>query len=373
MCQQRRINMKRRTFIKAAGVFASTGALGGLSFPLIAQRPIRLKFESYVTETAGPSWIDRWFLDQLEERTDGAVVISRYWAASLNKVGEHLSAVRDRTIDMTLVSPGYYQADLPVTRGLEWYFRMQRADSLLSVCRDVYEEFEPLRTEWENRHRAKVLYWTNWNYAPMITRKAVNSPQDLQGLRIRGYGVANDVIERLGGTGVPMAAPEVYTALERGVLDGVYGFDFITAISYKLHEIAPHFTNMGDGPHAPSAVVINTEVWESFPDEIKEIYNELVQEIYDGQYSKIMAAALATYVDKAVEEGVQFNSWDHNSQATAKKVVQPAQIEHWINTVAKPNNIDGIRMQEIIAQAIERHDANGILLRPEEIAAQKGA
>lgn len=60
-----------------------------------------------------------------------------------------------------------------------------------------------------------------------------------QGQKIRGYGIATDVIERLGGVAVPMAAGEVYQALERGVLDGVYGFDFVTAIAYKLHEIAP--------------------------------------------------------------------------------------------------------------------------------------
>lgn len=362
--------MKRRQFIKTASAIAGVGAFGGLSFPVIAKKPISLKFESYVTETAGPSWIDRWFLDELEKRTDGAVKVARYWAASLNKVGEHLSAVRDRTIDISLISPGYYQADVPVTRGLEWYFRMQRADSLLQVCRDVYDQFEPLRDEWEKRHRAKVLYWTNWNYAPMITRKEVNSQDDLKGLKIRGYGVANDVIERLGGTGVPMAAPEVYTALERGVLDGVYGFDFITAVSYKLHEIAPHFTNMGDGPHAPSAIVINTQVWESFPDEVKAVCNDLVQEIYNEQYSKIMTKVLADYVDKSTAEGVKFNTWSDEAKSRAKATVQPAQVEHWIETVAKPNNIDGQKMQELISAAIEKHDPNGTLLRPEEIAAQ---
>ncbi len=360
--------MKRRQFIQAAGLVAGAGAFGGLVAPVFAKSKVKMKFESYVTETAGPSWIDRWFLDELEKRTDGEVQVARYWAASLNKVGEHLSAVSDRTIDMSLISPGYYQSDLPVTRGLEWYFNMTRADSLLKVCQEVYSNFEPLRDEWEKRHKAKVLYWTNWNYAPMITRKEVNSPEDLKGLKIRGYGVANDVIERLGGTGVPMAAPEVYTALERGVLDGVYGFDFITAVSYKLHEIAPHFTDMGDGPHAPSAVVINVDVWNSLPEEIKVVCNELQQEIYATQYSEIMTKVLAEYVEKAESEGVKFNIWSDEQKQKAKNIVQPDEINHWIETVAKPNNIDGEAMQNLINEAIEKYDPQGTLLRPEEIA-----
>ncbi|MYN13311.1 ABC transporter substrate-binding protein [Pusillimonas sp. TS35] len=362
--------MKRREFIRATGLLAGAGALGGLSLPLSAKEKISFKFDSYVSETAGPSWLDRWFLSELEKRSGGIVKVRRYWSASLNKVGEHLPAVRDKTSEMSLISPGYYQADLPVTRGLEWYFRMNRADALLQVCRDVYGQFEPLRDEWEKRHRAKVMYWTNWNYAPLITRTPIKSLEDIKGKRIRGYGVATDVIERLGGTAVPMAAPEVYTALERGVLDGVYGFDFITAVAYKLHEIAPHFTDIGDGPHAPAATVINIDTWQSFPAGIQAACNEIVDEIYGGQYSSIMNKVLHDYVQKARKEGVKFHVLDDAQKKTAKALIQPAQVNKWSETVAKPAGIDAARMQALIDQAIAKHDPKGTLLRPSEIAAQ---
>jgi len=362
--------MKRREFIKAGGLLAGAGALGGLPGAVFAKDKVTFKFDSYVSETAGPSWLDRWFLSELEKRSGGAVKVRRYWAASLNKVGEHLSAVRDNTSEMSLISPGYYQADLPVTRGLEWYFRMNRADALLQVCRDVYGEFEPLRDEWEKRHRAKVMYWTNWNYAPLIMRTPIKSLDDIKGKRIRGYGVATDVIERLGGTAVPMAAPEVYTALERGVLDGVYGFDFITAVAYKLHEIAPHFTDIGDGPHAPAATVINIDAWNAFPAGVQSTCNEIVEEIYGGQYSTIMNKVLHDYVKKAVGEGVKFHVLDDAQKQAAKALIQPAQVNHWVDTVARPAGIDGKRMQALIDQAIAKHDAKGTLLRPSEIARQ---
>ena len=362
--------MQRRHFLKSAGALAGASALGGFPLSAFAQKKVSFKFDTYISETAGPSGLDQWFLTELEKRSGGQVNVRRFWSASLNKVGEHLSAVRDNTSEMSLISPGYYQADLPVTRGLEWYYRMERADSLLLVCRDVYENFQPLRDEWEQRHKSKVMYWTNWNYAPMITSKPVNEPADLKGLRIRGYGVANDVIERLGGTGVPMAAPEVYTALERGLLHGVYGFDFITAVAYKLHEIAPHFTAMGDGPHAPSAVVINLDVWNSLPDEIKTICNQLTEEIYSGKYSEIMTKVLDDYVKKAESEGVKFNIWSDEHQQAARKIVQPDQVNHWVETVAKPANIDGEQMQKLISEAIEKFDPSGSLLRPAEIAAK---
>lgn len=365
--------MKRRQFVRSTGALAGAGVLSlATPFGALGASQVKMKFDSYVTETAGPSWIDRWFLDELEKRSDGEVKISRYWAGSLNKVGEHLGAVRDGTSEMSLISPGYYQPELPVTRGLEWYFRMTWADALLHVCKEVYDEFPPLRDEWEKRHRSKVLYWTNWNYAPMITRKPIQSPADLKGLKIRGYGIAGDVVERLGGPAVPMAAPEVYTALERGVLDGVYGFDFITAIAYKLHEIAPHFTNMQDGPHAPSAIIINVDTWAKLPDNIKQICNDLSDEIYKTQYNAIMDRVLRDYVKKALDEGVQFAAFDDDVAAEARKLVQPAEVDKWIETVAKPNKIDGARMQELVDAAIAKFDPQGGLKRPQEIAAEIG-
>ncbi|MDZ7810006.1 MAG: TRAP transporter substrate-binding protein DctP [Arhodomonas sp.] len=75
----------------------------------------------------------------------------------------------------------------------------------------------------------------------------------------------NDTIDRLGGSPVPMAATEVYTSLERGVIEGAAGFEFVTAVSYQLHEVAPHFTDIGAGPHAPAATVISMRAWESLP------------------------------------------------------------------------------------------------------------
>lgn len=358
--------MRRRTFLKASA--ATAGGAFVMGMPFIASAATSLKFDSYVSETAGPSWIDRWYLDELEKRTNGEVKIRRYWSGSLNKVGEHLSAVRDGTSEMTLISPGYYQAELPVTRGLEWYFRMNYADALQRVCRHVYENFDPLRAEWEQRHRSKVLYWTNWNYAPLILREPINSLEELKGKRIRGYGVATDVIEALGGTAIPMAAPEVYPALERGILDGVYGFDFVTAVAYKLHEIAPNFYDIGDGPHAPAATVMNKKVYDGLPDDVRQVSDEIVGEIYDGKFTEIYEDVLGRYVEKATSEGVTLNTISDEEKQMARDLVQPAQVNKWIENVAPKAGIDGEEMQSMISDAIAKYDPEGTLRRPYDIS-----
>lgn len=358
--------MQRRQFLKTGA--AAAGSTFIMGAPSILRAATSLKFDSYVSDTAGPSWTDRWYLDELEKRTNGEVTVRRYWSGSLNKVGEHLAAVRDGTSEMSLIAPGYYQAELPVTRGLEWYFRMNRADSLQKVCREIYDTFDPLRAEWEERHRSKVLYWTNWNYAPLILREPIESLADLKGKRIRGYGVATDVIEALGGTAIPMAAPEVYPALERGILDGVYGFDFVTAVAYKLHEIAPNFYDIGDGPHAPSATIMNKAVHDGLPDDVRKVSDEIVDEIYGGKFSEIYGDVLKRYVDTAKAEGASLMTVSDAEKQRARDLVQPAQVNKWVENVAPKAGIDGEKMQSMIADAIEKHDGEGTMPRPYEIA-----
>ncbi|MBA4501676.1 TRAP transporter substrate-binding protein DctP [Marinobacterium marinum] len=360
--------MKRREFLKLSAVSVG-GAITLTTLPgqVLAQTSQRLKYDSYVTEHASPSVLDRWFLDELVKRTNGEIEIQYYWAQSLNKAGAHLKAIKNNISEISLIAPGYYQSDLPTTRGLEWYYKMNRADALLKVCRDVYDEYTPLRQEWESRHKAKVLYWTNWYYCPLITREPINSIEDLKGKRIRGYGVGTDVVEKLGGRAIPMAAPEVYSALERGVLDGAFGFDFITAISYGLHEAAPYITEIGSGPHAPSATVIGIDAWNALPDDIKAVVNELTQEIYQHKYHDIYSDIAENRVRKAMNEGARFSQWEAAEIEAARKRVQPTQVNDWVDNVAGKAGIDGHAMQSIITTAIQRHDADGRLKTPYEI------
>jgi len=362
--------VKKRTFLKSAGLLAGAGLSAGWSGQLLAQsKPITIKYDSYVPETAGPSRLDEWFLKELETRSNGAVRVRRYWAQSLNKVGEHLAALRDGTSEMSLISPPYYHAQLPVTRGLDWYYRINRADTMHRVCRDLYEQFQPLRDEWEKRYGIKVMYWTNWYYCPLVTREPLKSIEDIRGKRFRGVGASNDVITRLGGTAIPMAGPEVYTALERGVLDGVSGFDFLSAVAYKLHEIAPYFTNIGDGAHSAAAVCINMRVWNAFPESIKKICNDLVAEIYTAKYTEIYADTAQRYVKTVLAEGAKFASLPETEIAKARTLVQPAQTQLWLDNVAKPAGIDGERMQALIDQLIAKYSPQGSLKRPDELAA----
>lgn len=365
--------MNRRDFLRTSALSgAAVGAvltLGpGISLASATKEgKWTLKYDCYIGATAETAQLDNWFLDEIEKRSNGRINIKKFWSGSLNKVGQHLPAIRDGLSEISMIAYGYYPSDVPLSRGLEWYYRgCDHADTLLHVCRDVYASSPELRQEWEERNNSKVLYFTNWSYCPFIMKKPISSIEDLRGKKIRGYGIATDTLGRLGAHGMPIVAGEVYTSLERGILDGAFGFAFITAEKMKLHEQAPYIVESGAGGHAPTTVVINRNVWNTFPDDLKEIVQSVVDELYDSQYLKLYSRLTEESVANMVKGGAKFSILPQAEIDKAKKLVQPAQTEKWIKEVAEPLNFDGVAFQKKIDGLIAKHSP-GKLKTPWEV------
>jgi len=145
--------MDRRTFLKSTAAAAIGGALLGPARGILhaqskkgSDKVWTMKYDCYIQSSAAPAQLDNWYFDTVAERSKGRIKIEKYWASSLNKVGQHLQAVRDGLSELSLISYGYYPAMVPLSRGLEWYFLgCDHADTLLKVCRDVYNTYPPLR------------------------------------------------------------------------------------------------------------------------------------------------------------------------------------------------------------------------------------
>jgi TRAP-type C4-dicarboxylate transport system substrate-binding protein len=316
-----------------------------------------MKYDCYIGPTAEPAQLDNWFLDEIVKRSDGRIEIQKFWSGSLHKVGQHLPAIRDGLSELSLISYGYYPSDVPLSRGLEWYYRgCDHADTLLYVCRDIYNETPEIRREWEDRNNAQVLYFTNWSYCPFMMKEPLLDIAGLKGKKVRGYGIGADTVDRLGGQGMPVVAGEVYTSLERNILNGAFAFAFVTAEKMKLHEQAPYIVEGGAGAHAPTTVVMNRNLWRSLPDDLKEIVNQTVEDIYNWRYLELYTQLTEESVDKMVAGGAKFSTWTESEIKKAKEIVQPAQTNDWIEKIATPNKFDGTAFQAKVDALIKKYE-----------------
>jgi len=67
-----------------------------------------------------------------------------------------------------------------------------------------------------------ALAWMDGGSRSIYTKKPVKKPEDLKGQKVRMMGnpLFVDTMNALGGNGIAMGYPEVYTALQTGVIDG---------------------------------------------------------------------------------------------------------------------------------------------------------
>lgn len=121
------------------------------------------------------------------------------------------------------------------------------------------------------------------------TRDAVNTIDDLSGMRIRVAGqIQTAVVEALGGVPQSMGAGEMAEAIDRGLIDGAMS-DASVARTFRVADVAMHHYDANLGVLV-FAIVMNRGVYDSLPDHVKDLLAQSGQFIADRQIESYGAA-----------------------------------------------------------------------------------
>jgi TRAP-type mannitol/chloroaromatic compound transport system substrate-binding protein len=109
-------------------------------------------------------------------------------------------------------------------------------------------------------------------------REPVESLEQLNGLRMRIPGLAGQVYGALGVDARVLPAPEIFPALERGVIDAA---EFVGPYQDRrlgLHQAAKYYHTTGwHEPATTGELVISKPAWEALPDDLKMIVRQACQ------------------------------------------------------------------------------------------------
>ena len=90
-----------------------------------------------------------------------------------------------------------------------------------------------------------------------LRNKTAKVPGDLRGLKIRGTGTYIDIIKSYGAAAVTIDTPQVYGALERGLIDGAVGLN-TNWINFKWAEPATYLVDVNLAPVGATLAVSKT-------------------------------------------------------------------------------------------------------------------
>ena len=134
--------------------------------------------------------------------------------------------------------------------------------------------------------------------------RKINAIEDLKGLKMRIPGLGGKVLEKAGGSAVLLAGTELYTGLERGVIDATEWLGPYHDYLMGFYQIAKYYYS--PGWHEPGTALefsINKNKYDALPKDLQAIIESATYQTATW-FSTKMEAMNAEYLQKIQAEGI---------------------------------------------------------------------
>ena len=256
-------------------------------------------------------WI---FIEELEREAPW-IKVNYIGGPEVSPSFDQIEALANGSFDMAPLVPGYMGGFIPGAPAMLLSPNDTPADDREAGTYEVYNElfFEPKGVKYLGDTQAHVGFaiWLGDSGSEINLEDAANL---FDGMTIRGGTQYSAVVEPRGGAMVNMPPAEVYTALERGVIDG-YGAASVGIFEQgwgdvTKYQIKPTFKSNKIG------VGINQAWWESLNEETRAAMEDALvasEPLIDEHYLERIAEAEQEFLDAGIEvlelEGADAEAW----------------------------------------------------------------
>jgi len=266
--------MKRRDFLKKAGVGAAAVAATTVNAPFVhAQKKttIRWRMQTY----AGPALAEHVIKNSIEafnKAANGEMVIELYNADQLVPMPELFRALTKGTIDAVQSDDDSIAAPVDVAVFAAYFPFASRYSLDVPVLWNWYG----LNEIWEEAYaEVKGVTWLSagaWDPCNFASVKPIRHIEDLKGLRMYMFPTGGRFMQQFGV--VPMSLPyeDVQMALQTGELDGVAWSGITEDYTVGWADVTKYYlTNPISGAWMGSYFV-NTDSWNKVPEHLQTLF-----------------------------------------------------------------------------------------------------
>lgn len=296
--------ISRRSILRTS--LASVAA-AGVAAPLAvqAQAPaVTWRMQALWDGGTTPQKYEEKFVARVAELTGGRFRINLFAAGQIVPAAQAFDAVRGGAFQMMKTFDGYEAGKIPAfafTSTIPFGF----AES------DEYEAWFYERGGLELARQAYApagLHYiapSVYGQEPLHSKVPVRTIADLAGKKGRFVGLASTVMGAMGVAVTPLPTGEVYSALDKGVIDMADRGDLTANFEAGLAEVAKYVIVPGfHQPTTATAYVANRAAHDKLPPEFKAALAVAAREVSGALRQHILvndAAALAKYAAKGCE------------------------------------------------------------------------
>lgn len=319
----------RLTFLGSLLGAAAVALIATMPAPTSAQSSGPITLRAVLPFTPNYAFSNNFFIFQklANEKLKGKLNVSYIGGAEVVPAFEQFEAVRDGAVDMSMAVGAYYRGQVPEAAaplGARKSPPELRANGFLELMREVHKK--------QGVHLLAYIGGTKGDAYRLYSNVKITKA-DLTGVKMRVSPTYIPLVKALGGTAVNMAPGEVYTALERKVVDG-FGWTYLGIGDYGMDEVTKYVI---DHPFYSTDVyvLVNLKKWESLPADIRATLEEVgIQAEKDA--IKYITKSNAKE-DKALKrKGIEFIKLPPDEE---KKFLAAAYDAHWADIIGKSPQI----------------------------------
>jgi tripartite ATP-independent transporter DctP family solute receptor len=265
---------------------ALTASIGAVLLPVApAAAQTNMKINISIAQNSHQGVAIDTFAREVEKRTGGRYKVQTFYAGSLGGERESVEAVQLGTQELTFTSTGPVPNFVPEVAILDIPFLFRDYNHARSTLDG------PIGQDLLGKFPSKgivALAWGENGFRHMTnSRRAVNAPDDLKGLKMRTMEnpVHIQAYKAFGIIPTPMAFPEVFTALQQGTVDGQENpLSVITAA--KFEQVQKHLSLTGH-VYSPALLLMNKSAWDKLSADDKKAFTEAAREAVKANRARV--------------------------------------------------------------------------------------
>ena len=273
-------------------------------------------------------------VDDINQKAKGELEIKYLGGPEAMPGFKQFEALRNGVVDMIFGCESYYGRQVTGAA----YTHLTRLDPVKEREVGYYD----LRVDLLKKHnvfylgRAEFGVWFH-----VFTNKAIKRPQELKGQKIRVSGTYEPFIKDIGAAPVTMPGSDIYTALERGTIDGyawaVLGNVQMGWVDVCKYILEPRIYQMN------IEALMNLKTWEGLPKHLQDLIMDCMIE-NEKKYTKIMADLAEKEYQQMQKKGMKVISF---SEADTKVYIDQAYEAGWAEVIRQNPDL-GPRLKKIL-------------------------
>jgi TRAP-type C4-dicarboxylate transport system substrate-binding protein len=228
------------------------------------------------------------FVSEVEARSGGKIHINVFPAESLVKALDMHTALRSGGIDLAIYPYIYAAGAIP-------QLNLVLLPGLWKTPEDVYKfRNSPAWQELEAKVESygfKTLCWIQISGGVASKKKALNVPADMAGTKVRAAGkMMEAALQKAGASTVSMASPATYSAMQLGLLDGLWTSSG-TFGSYRIYEVADHYNSPEDYSiyYTVEPIAISMKTWRKLTPDQQKLMLDVGKSLEQGAFEAAKA------------------------------------------------------------------------------------